>query len=200
VKQHIHNGQLVTGLMEAVGSGKRNLKSIPMLVKRIISDGMWREFYVDRTKQLVTHTRFADFVAAQPMEGLGADIKLLKRTCSGDEDALKLLDLIDKAETNKDGNPTGANQYQSGIVSNIHNSTRPVGTTRQYALRRLRTGRPDLHALVLDKKLSPHAAMIEAGYRVKSMTIPADPTRAAQYLKRHFTKTEFDVFKKELLT
>ncbi len=200
MKQHIHNGQLVTGLMEAFSDGERNLTSIPMLVKTIIREEMWREFYVDRTKELVTHTRFADFVAAQPMKGLGADIKLLKRTCSGDEDALKLLDLIDEAEKNNDGNPTGANQYQSGTVDIINGSTRPTGTSRQHALRKLRTGRPDLHARVLAKKLSPHAAMIEAGYRVKSMTIPADPTRAAQYLKRHFTKTEFDAFKKELLT
>jgi hypothetical protein len=78
-----------------------------------------------------------------------ADAGLLKRTCSGDEDALKLLDLIDEAEKNKDGNPTGANQYQSGTVSIVHSSTRPAGNTRQRALRKLRTGRPDLHAKVL---------------------------------------------------
>ena len=185
--------------MEAFSDGERNLTSIPMLVKKIIREEMWREFYVDRTKELVTHTRFADFVAAQPMKGLGANIKLLKRTCSGDEDAIKLLDLIDEAEQGKQGNPTGANQHQGGKGNNVTLS-KPEGNTRQRALRKLRKDRPDLHAQVLAKKLSPHAAMIEAGYRVKSMTIPADPTRAAQYLKRHFTKTEFDAFKKELLT
>ncbi len=185
--------------MEAVLDGERNLTSIPMLVKTIIREDMWREFYVDRTKELVTHTRFADFVAAQPMKGLGADIKLLKRTCSGDEEALKLLDLIDEAEKEAPAEFHG-NRYTSSAVSIVHSTNRPAGNTRQRALRMLRTGRPDLHAQVLAKKLSPNAAMIEAGYRVKSMTIPADPTRAAQYLKRRFTKTEFDAFKKELLT
>jgi hypothetical protein len=196
VKQPIHNGQLVTGLMEAVLDGERSLNDVPMLVKTIIREGMWREFYVDRTKQLVEHARFADFVAAQPMEGLGADIGLLKRTCSGDEEA---IDLIDKAEKEAPAVFHG-NQYTSGVVSNGHNTTRPVGTTRQYALRKLRKGRPDLHALVLDKKLSPHAAMIEAGYRKQTFSIQSDPVSAARTLKRRFTKTEFDAFKKELLT
>jgi hypothetical protein len=185
--------------MEAVLDGERNLTSIPMLVKTIIREEMWREFYVDRTKELVSHTRFADFVAAQPMKGLGADIKLLKRTCSGDEEALKLLDLIDEAEKEAPAVFHG-NRHTSGVVNIVNDTTRPQGNTRQHALRKLRTGRPDLHALVLDKKLSPNAAMIEAGYRKQTFSIQSDPVSAAQYLKRHFTKTEFDAFKKELLT
>ncbi len=196
MKQHIHNGQLVTGLMEAVGSGKRNLKSIPMLVKRIISDGMWAEFYVDRTKQLVTRDSFIEFVTKKPMEGLGIDLDLLKRICRDDAEAIRL---IGEVTTGEHGGNHG-NQYTGGKTDIISLATSQHGTSRQYALRKLHKGRPDLHAQVLAKKLSPHAAMIEAGYRVKSMTIPADPTRAAQYLKRRFTKTEFDAFKKELLT
>ena len=194
MKQHIHNGQLVTGLMEAVGSGKRNLKSIPMLVKRIISDSMWAEFYVDRTKQLVTRDSFIEFVTKKPMEGLGIDLDLLKRICRDDAEAIRLIGEVTTGEH-------GGNRRSEGFKpDNVSLETAPYGNDRQYALRRLHKDRPDLHALVLDKKLSPHAAMIEAGCRVKSMTIPADPTRAAQYLKRRFTKTEFDAFKKELLT
>jgi hypothetical protein len=36
-------------------------------------------------------------------------------------------------------------------------------------LRRLRRGRPDIHARVLAGELSPHAGMIEAGFRKKPM-------------------------------
>ncbi len=74
-----------------------------------------------------------------------ADAGLLKRTCSGDEDALKLLNLIDKAEEEAPAVFHG-NQYTSGVVDIINDTTRPTGTSRQHALRRLRTGRPDLHA------------------------------------------------------
>ncbi len=68
MQQQIHNGQLVTGLMEALLNGERSLSNIPLLVKRIIKDEMWREFYVDRTKQLVERASFMQFVTAQPME------------------------------------------------------------------------------------------------------------------------------------
>jgi hypothetical protein len=46
-------------------------------------------------------------------------------------------------------------------VSN-RNVKRPVGTTRDRALRQLRDQRPDLHARVAAKELSAHRAMIEA--------------------------------------
>ncbi len=180
--------------MEAMLDGERSLSSIPKLVKKIISERMWEDFYIDRTKQHVNPKSFMEFVAAQPMEGLGIDLELLKRICRDDEDAMKLIHKVTIGSH-------GGDRKSENIKKNIVLLDKPPeGNTRQKALRQLRKSRPDLHALVLDKKLSPHAAMVKAGYRAKSMTVPADPTRAAQYLKRHFTKAEFDAFKKELLT
>ncbi len=46
------------------------------------------------------------------------------------------------------------------------------GNGRAYALRRLRDpikGRPDIHARVLAGELSPHAGMLEAGFRRRSL-------------------------------
>lgn len=39
------------------------------------------------------------------------------------------------------------------------------GTAAAYAHARLRKDRPDIHARVLNGEISPHAGMIEAGYR-----------------------------------
>jgi hypothetical protein len=197
MQQQIHNGQLVTGLMKALLDGERSLSNIPLLVKRIIKDEMWQEFYVDRTKQTVTHapSAFVSFVTAQPMEGLGTNIEMLERICAEDKEALSL---IYQATQGKHGGDRG-NQYTGGKADIISLATNQHGTSRQHALRKLRKSRPDLHAKVLKGKLSPHAAMIEAGFRKKTMTIQSDPVQAAQYLKRRFTKTEFDAFKKELL-
>ena len=55
--------------------------------------------------------------------------------------------------------PTGADKR------NVH--IRPSGNSRAAFLRRLRKARPDIHARVLAGELSPHAGMIEAGFRKK---------------------------------
>ena len=88
-----------------------------------------------------------------------------------------------------DGNPTGNNQYtvKTGTVDNVNTSTRPGGNSPSYALRRLRKNRPDLHARVLANELSPNGAMVEAGFRERTVQIPLDVTRAARALRRHFT-------------
>jgi len=69
------------------------------------------------------------------------------RICGEDNEAVDLIDQVTQGKTG---------------VNNRNTQTRPVGTTRQRALRQLRKSRPDLHAKVLKGKLSPHAAMIEA--------------------------------------
>jgi hypothetical protein len=49
----------------------------------------------------------------------------------------------------------------------VHISERPSGNSRAAFLRRLRTHRPDIHKRVLAGELSPHAGMVEAGFRKK---------------------------------
>ena len=66
---------------------------------------------------------------------------------------------IDSALERRDGRPT-----REETVSN-RNSKRPTGTSVATTIRRLRKDRPDLHELVLNGKLSAHAAAIEAGFR-----------------------------------
>ncbi len=59
-----------------------------------------------------------------------------------------------------------------------------------YAVARLHRQRPDLHAKVLSREISPHAAMVEAGFRRKTITVPLNPQRAAVTLVRHFSPDE----------
>jgi hypothetical protein len=54
------------------------------------------------------------------------------------------------------------------------------------AIRRLGKDRPDLLELVVTKKLSAHAAMIEAGFRKPTITLPTDPKKAVACILRHF--------------
>lgn len=79
---------------------------------------------------------------------------MLQRICADDTE---VLDLIDRVVQGKDGGDKKSEQYKT-TVDNIHSDTRPTGTTRQRALRKLRKDSPTLHAEVLAGKLSPHAA------------------------------------------
>jgi hypothetical protein len=99
---------------------------------------------------------------------------MLKNICNGDQFA---RDLIDEAVRNP------AHVHPDVSIRHIK---RPAGTTRDRALRQLRDHRPDLHARVIAKKLSPHAAMIEAGFRVRTFTVPDDIDAAIDTLIRRF--------------
>jgi len=61
-----------------------------------------------------------------------------------------------------------------------HENMSEQGTSRQYALRKLRRDAPAIHARVLAGELSPHAGMIEAGFR--HQPTPLD------YLHRYWRK------------
>ena len=67
-----------------------------------------------------------------------------------------------------------------------------MGNDPQYALRRLRTQRPDLHARVLAGDLSPHGAMVEAGFRRRTVTVALDVQSFARAILRHFDTAEID--------
>jgi hypothetical protein len=63
------------------------------------------------------------------------------------------------------------------------------GTTAAYALARLRKDRPDIHARVLAGKISPHAGMIEAGFRKKSKR-KSRVERTYDRIRKDWTKPE----------
>lgn len=86
-------------------------------------------------------------------------------------------------EVNQQQRPLGTNQYTEGF-DNVQTRP-PTGNSVETALRRLRKDRKDLHAKVLAGELTPHGAMVEAGFRHLTITIPADdPERIAATLRR----------------
>jgi hypothetical protein len=74
------------------------------------------------------------------------------------------------------------------------------GTSADYLTARIARDRPDILARMKAGAFSSvRQAAKEAGIVNERLSVPADPIRAAQYLKRRFTKTEFAALKKELL-
>lgn len=172
------NDSVVMALQEAVAHGGQRLEAIPDLLRRVIIEQCWIEREVRRTREVVRFDEFVRFVQSGPPEGLGTDIGSLKRWC---RDYLDVLDLIDQATMGRQGERTD-------LVYNVNEVVRPDGNTAQHALRKLRSDRPDLHARVLAGECSPHAAMIEAGFRRPTATVPLDDmVTLAAYLRRRLT-------------
>lgn len=166
------NAVLVDALGSALRRGGNALGSVPDLLKRVLQEESWREFVTQRGEH-VRHAKFLDFVSAQPLRGLGADIALIRKVVDGDIEA---VDLLDRAVQHK----IGTNQP----VDNI-NTQRPDGTSRAYALRRLRADAPELHAEVLAGRLTAHAAMVSAGFTPPRFTVQVTtPDAVAETLRR----------------
>jgi|SRR5271157_31400 len=68
---------------------------------------------------------------------------------------IEALDMLDRVTVGKQG----------AHVDNVNMRGGPNGNARQYALRKLRKDAPELHAKVLVGELSPHRAMVQAGFR-----------------------------------
>ena len=133
---------------------------------------------------------FEQFAAEEEPFGLGHSVEQILEILKA-RTPTTLVDFGDRISKRSRGNPTGANQYKNGNLYNIQNSTSaPSGTSQAAALRRLREHRPDLHSKVLKGKLSAHSAMIKAGFRQKTLTVPLDPAKAAESIKRHFNEEQ----------
>lgn len=171
-------GSDVAALVDTLRRGGSALESVPHQIKRILQDGTWRHF-VTRLGKEVHHERFADFVATPPLAGLGADMALVRRMISDDTEA---LDLLDQALQNLHGGDRSKND-------NVQLA--PSGNRRERALRRLRKDAPELHADVLAGRLSAHAAMVKAGFRARTVSVPVSrPDAAARALRRNMNGEE----------
>jgi hypothetical protein len=142
----------------------------PSVLRHVLRSGAWRS----------THSTFEAFITAPLAQcGLSADVPLIRRMISDDP---ATLDLLDQALQR----PAGTNVPLDNVQAPA-----PTGNAAARALRRLRNDRPDLHQRVLAGDLSPHAAMVLAGFRHPTATVPLDDLDAlARTLCRHLTEPQ----------
>src|SRR6266496_2587115 len=172
-------GSDVAMLSDALRRGGSALESVPQQIRHLLASHEW-EHFVTRLGKEVRHERFAEFVTTPPLAGLGASIDLIRRLLGDDTVALNLLDEALRA-------PHG------GDHSKVNNMkvAQPRGTSRAYALRRLRKDAPELHAEELAGRLKPNAAMVKAGFRPRTLTVPLGrPDSVAQTLIKHMEPEE----------
>jgi hypothetical protein len=166
---------LVEALSSSLEHGGTALGTVPKALRRLLEEEAWREFTTSRGEH-VTYERFADFVATPPLKGLGADIALIERITAED---IITADLLDRALQNPVGHPKSIGNNRPD---------RPEGTTKAKALRRLRKDAPELHSEVLAGRLSAHGAMVQAGYRPKTVTVSVTrPEAVAKSLLKYMS-------------
>lgn len=187
--QETLNGQLGRALYWAIRDGKA-IENIPGLVKRVIENQCWQCLLIEETGEVKEFASFVEYVTTSPPEGLGTEIETLWRLCQDDIEAQAMIDEATKRNPGK----TWDSRTVINNVDIIHNNSidRPTGTSRQAGLRRIAKSRPDLHTRILENKISVNGAMVEAGFRPKTLTIPVDPERAALAIKRQFSRDQIE--------
>lgn len=166
--------------------GGHALKKIPETLRMILGQNrwhkpMWPERVDINTGEVYRFERFEDFVIAEPVAGLGADLAKLEAICQDDADALVMLR---KALVK----PVGFNQHTKG-GDNVTPLNDGRGNSRSYTLARLQQHRPDLYEMVKAKQLTANAAAKEAGFRKQP-----DPYRQMCRLWERLCPQERDAF------
>lgn len=174
-------GSVVRSFRAALAEGEGGLKAIPGLLLRIIKDELWRDRLDLSSGQRVHFNRFVDFVTTPPIEGLGEDPETLLDLCKKHDAAYKALVGALKGDHGGDRKSAEYEIKSDNITLDIGR-----GTSRAYGLTWLDENRPDLYEAVLRKEMSVNRAMIQAGQRKKSLSIPLEPESAARRLAKAF--------------
>lgn len=161
----------------------------------------WQKFKVDGKEVSYDRNQFEKFVKEVPPYGLSSTVDKLRDMCEDDDELLAWIarakvgkkggfqDNKNAKKTNRDnitvrfeGSDSESENPKKRIRDHkAENSRRASGTGRDNALKTLSEKRPDLFQAVLSKKISAHAAMVQAGFRQRTVMISADDAgRAAR--------------------
>lgn len=193
----IRNGTKVEWLSRSIQVGIEALDHLPMLIRQIIEEQMWRQHFHKETGRVSYFDSFQEFVETPPPEGLGTTVPTLIRLCA--DDAL-VVDLIDRTVqlTTKEAIAIDYPKSKNGHGEDHLTAKRYIatGTSRQAGLRKLRQAAEispqveELRQAVLAGEKSINKALIEAGFRSERITITKDPEKAAEVLARNFSRQE----------
>jgi len=185
------NGDIIVSLRRAMRSGGAGLKSIPGLLRKVMEEEMWEEFYDDVDERNYHARDFLSFIKDKVPEGLGSSVLQLAGMCVNDK-VLKGKILSAGNVEIKPGPPEGNQNAAKGETTHatVMDGKATQGNTQTYALRKLEHDAPETFKKVMQGEISANAGMIEAGFRKKTATIEATPEGIARYIMRHMTPFE----------
>ena len=167
---------MIQSLQQAIGHGGEQVFDVaPIVLRRVLEDQAWAN---RKDKNGKTFRSFESFATHILWQGLESSISDLLLYCRKHPEVAELIRREVGAAAEH-----GANQHRGG--DSVATSSDDRGAT--YALRRLKRDHPELAEKVVSGKLSAHAAAIEAGFRKRTIAVPADdPLAAISALFRHF--------------
>jgi len=148
-----------------------------------VCDRVESEFFDWRKMPLRQYSSFQDFYRRE-LESTWGEWEQLQHTYARvvrgeiskenaqaeiEERARRAREINEKDQKNKEQSRPGkrTDLFDNNTNSDVKEVKAPTGNSEKYAHRKLREDRPDIHQRVLDGELSPHAGMIEAGFRKK---------------------------------
>lgn len=166
--------QLCQAAERALRHGSIDLAEFPKLLRRIIDERLWlaRQVAGEGNVELKS---LRELVTEKPLRGWGQDPAKIEAVIRDDAEVLALW----REEMKEQGK-------RNDIVSNINEVERSAGTTRSYTLSRLKREEPQLFERVKNGELTANAAAIEAGFRHKTWTAPADVELLCAAIERRY--------------
>jgi hypothetical protein len=184
VTNHFDDSVVLT-LGQALRASDLNLDLIPKLVRKVIDEGLWREFAIP-TGEVVTWERFDDFVTTPRVRGLGTTPRLLEGLLRDDPETLKLL--RDARKRGKGGRPKKSEVQEEQAETGLHCNPVFKGHDLAYGLTVLEQHEPELYAAVVAGEQSVHAALVATGRRKPYVSVRIDdPAAAARTLRKKLT-------------
>lgn len=163
----IESQQICASCEHAIRHGIGNLKYVPGLIKRIISEELWRSRRVENG-DIVQLNSFRELITGKPLAGWGESPEKVEAIIRDDADALAMWREAMKGEA-------GRPEKSRNNVTELEPAK--TGNSRAYTLSRLAKESPELYDRVKAGELSANAAAIQAGWRKKPS--PLDLLRSA---------------------
>jgi hypothetical protein len=185
------NDSIAQDIWNALQMGSTGLRGMPTFVRRCLEGECWRRRYSVPLKQVIELPTFEAFITTAPPEGMGSTLTQIKSLC---HEHMDVLAMVDEAVRR----PHGGARLDSKN-DNIKLASTPTGTSRDAALRRLRKDRPELYQAVIAGKKSPHAAMVEAGFRPRTVNLPTDPGKMAGRIVKTVGREQAELVAREIL-
>ncbi len=191
-----------TSIIDALSSSldrvAQGLSSVPGLLHQVLAGEKWRHFVTLRDEE-VRHENFMDFIRTPPLKGLGATEDLIRRIVAND---LATLELLDQALQPARGCPARGialtvspclRDEPTAETSSKFNKQPPVQTrtTRDAGLRKLRQHAPEYVLRVESGEMSVNGALIQAGLRQRTISVPVStPDAIARALRKNLSKAD----------